>query len=182
MDATSAKTPGPRRRFLALCTSGLAALLGLLVAVPALGYFLAPLRSRLGKSQAGPNFQPIGPLSSLPVGQWKLVSFEVVNQDGWEKASSRRSVWVRRNAGGNTEATVLSPICSHLGCPISWQADRSSFICPCHGGVFDADGKNIAGPPPRPMDAIESRVEAGQLMVRWQDFKIGVAERVAVRE
>jgi menaquinol-cytochrome c reductase iron-sulfur subunit len=182
MDANSAETPGPRRRFLTFCTSALATLLGLLVAVPAVGYFLAPLRSRLGKSQAGPEFQPIGPLDSLPVGQWKLVTFEVVNQDGWEKDSSPRSAWVRRNAAANADATVLSPICTHLGCPVSWQADRSSFVCPCHGGVFDANGKNVAGPPPRPMDPLESRVEAGQLLVRWQDFKIGIAERVAVRE
>jgi len=161
----------------------LATLLGLLVAVPAVGYFFAPLRSRLGKSHAGPEFQPIGPLDSLPVGQWKLVSFEVVNQDGWEKARSRRSVWVRRNAGAAyTDATVLSPTCTHLGCPIRWQPDRASFVCPCHGGVFDANGKNVAGPSPRPMDPLESRVEAGQILVRWQDFKIGVAERVAVRE
>ncbi|HUE14100.1 MAG TPA: ubiquinol-cytochrome c reductase iron-sulfur subunit [Planctomycetaceae bacterium] len=182
MDAKSYKTLGPRRQFLALCTSGLATLMAVLVAIPAMGYFLAPLRSRLGKSQAGQEFQPIGPLDSLSVGQWKLVSFDVVNQDGWEKARSRRSVWVRRNAGANADATVLSPICTHLGCPISWQTDRSSFVCPCHGGVFDANGKNVAGPPPRPMDPIESRVEAGQLLVRWQDFKIGVAERVAVVE
>jgi menaquinol-cytochrome c reductase iron-sulfur subunit len=181
MDADFPETPSPRRRFLTLCTSALATVLGLLVAVPALGYFLAPLRSRLGKSQAGPEFQPIGPLDSLPIGQWKLMSFEVVNQDGWEKARSRRSAWVRRNAEGNTDAMVLSPICTHLGCPVSWQPDRSSFICPCHGGVFDANGNNVAGPPPRPMDPLESRVEAGQLMVRWQDFKIGVAERVPVR-
>lgn len=181
MDASFPEAPGPRRRFLAICTSGLATVLGLLVAVPALGYFLAPLRSRLGESQAGPEVQPIVPLDSLPVGQWKLVSFEVVDQDGWEKARNRRSVWVRRNAGVNMDPLVLSPICTHLGCPVSWQADRSSFICPCHGGVFDANGKNVAGPPPRPMDTLESRVEAGQLMVRWQDFKIGVAERVPVR-
>jgi menaquinol-cytochrome c reductase iron-sulfur subunit len=182
MDADFPETPIPRKRFLALCTSALATLLGLLIAVPTLGYFLAPLRGWMGKSQAGSEFQPIGPLDSLPVGQWKLASFDVVNQDGWEKARSRRSVWVRRNGGTDTDATVLSPICTHLGCPISWQPDRSSFNCPCHGGVFDANGKNVAGPPPRPMDLLESRVEASQLMVRWQEFKIGVAERVPVRD
>jgi menaquinol-cytochrome c reductase iron-sulfur subunit len=160
----------------------LATLLGVLVAVPALGYFLAPLRGRWGKSQSMAEFQPIGPLEILSVGQWKLVSFDVVNQDGWEKARSRRSVWVRRNSATTSDVTILSPICTHLGCPIRWQAKRSSFVCPCHGAVFDADGKNVAGPPPRPMDPIESRAEEGQLFVRWQDFKIGVAQRVAVRD
>jgi menaquinol-cytochrome c reductase iron-sulfur subunit len=181
MDTDYSESPVRRRGFLAFCTGALATLLGALVAIPAFGYFLAPLRGRFGKSQGGGEFQPVGSLDSLPVGQWKLVSFEVVDQDGWEKTRNRRSVWVRRDAA-NAEVTVLSPICPHLGCPISWQPDRSSFNCPCHGGVFDANGKNVAGPPPRPMDRLESRIAGGRLLVRWQDFKIGVAERVPVRE
>jgi hypothetical protein len=93
----------PRRNFLAICTSLLAALLGLMIAVPGLGYFIAPLRGRSERTKGQPGFQPVGPLDSWPVGQWTLVSFEVVNQDGWEKATSRRSVWVRLTK------TALSP-------------------------------------------------------------------------
>ena len=73
---------------------------------------------------------------------------------------------------------MFSPICTHLGCPINWQPERQHFLCPCHGGTFDPQGLVTGGPPPRGMDALEFQVRSGQLWVRWQDFKIGVAQRV----
>jgi menaquinol-cytochrome c reductase iron-sulfur subunit len=172
----------PRRRFLEFCTNALLTVLGLLVIVPGFAYFLAPLRNRLRKTKADSSFQSAGTLDSLPVGQWKLVSFETLDQDGWEKVRGRHAVWVRRESGTVNEIRVLSPICPHLGCPINWQPDRQEFLCPCHGGRFDVQGQQIAGPPPRAMDPIEFHIENGQLLVRWQDFKIGVADRVPVRD
>ena len=50
------------------------------------------------------------------------------------------------------EIEVLSSICPHLGCPLNWHPDHAEFVCPCHGGVFDAHGRHVAGPPPRSMD------------------------------
>ena len=76
--------------------------------------------------------------------------------------------------------TVLSSICPHLGCPINWIADKDQFNCPCHGGIFNADGAHVGGPPPRSMDTLDFEVRAGRLWVRWQDFKIGVPQRVPV--
>jgi Rieske Fe-S protein len=92
----------------------------------------------------------------------------------------RHAVWVRRGPG-EREVTVLSSLCPHLGCPVNWQAERAEFFCPCHGGAFDPAGRNVAGPPPRALDALEFEVRTGRLWVRWQEFKSGVAERVAVR-
>ncbi|MBU2494251.1 MAG: ubiquinol-cytochrome c reductase iron-sulfur subunit [Bacteroidetes bacterium] len=45
-----------------------------------------------------------------------------------------------------------SAICTHLGCTVNWQAGEKEYHCPCHGSKFDKDGKNIAGPAPRPLD------------------------------
>lgn len=45
-----------------------------------------------------------------------------------------------------------SAICTHLGCTVNWQSDEKEYHCPCHGSIFDKDGKNIAGPAPRPLD------------------------------
>jgi phenylpropionate dioxygenase-like ring-hydroxylating dioxygenase large terminal subunit len=54
-------------------------------------------------------------------------------------------------------------------------------MCPCHGGVFNSDGEHVSGPPPRGLDPLaEFKVLNGHLWVRWQDFKIGVADRVPV--
>lgn len=51
--------------------------------------------------------------------------------------------------------TAFSRKCTDLGCLVSWDSSREQFICPCHNGVYDRNGKNIAGPPPRPLDRYE---------------------------
>lgn len=42
---------------------------------------------------------------------------------------------------------AFSSVCPHLGCRVHWESDNARFFCPCHRGVFDKDGKAIAGPP-----------------------------------
>jgi nitrite reductase/ring-hydroxylating ferredoxin subunit len=42
----------------------------------------------------------------------------------------------------------ISARCTHLGCMVSWNKDHHMFLCPCHGGKFDADGRNVEGPHP----------------------------------
>jgi menaquinol-cytochrome c reductase iron-sulfur subunit len=169
-----------RRRFLAVCTDGVVALLGACIAVPALAYVLAPVRRWTGRKGAGEDFQNVGALEQLPLDQWHLVSLQLTQRDGWEEVRLRHGVWVRRSKDP-AKIEVLSSICPHLGCPLNWHPDHAEFVCPCHGGVFDAQGRHIAGPPPRSMDSLEYRVENGYLFIRWQDFKVGVAERIPVR-
>jgi Rieske Fe-S protein len=49
--------------------------------------------------------------------------------------------------------------CTHLLCPVLYQHDKERIYCPCHEGVFDPDsGKNLAGPPPRPLNGIKVEV------------------------
>ncbi len=169
-----------RRRFLRLCTDALLAVIGLLLAIPVFGYMSAPfLRKRRGGS-GGTAYVELGPINDLSVGEWRLLSLEVVREDGWEKARQRHAVWVRRDGNSDAELTVLSPICPHLGCPVNWHPDVKEFICPCHGGTFDAKGQHIAGPPPRSMDPLPYEIHDGQLWVKWEDFKIGVARRIPV--
>lgn len=49
--------------------------------------------------------------------------------------------------------TVLSNSCAHLGCPVRWviTEGEGEFLCPCHGGIYNINGKYVAGPPPRGM-------------------------------
>jgi Rieske Fe-S protein len=169
-----------RRSFLSFLTKALLGVIGLCLAAPAIAYVASPLWKR--RRTAGPDaeFADAGALADLPVGDWRAVTLEVVRRDGWETTRTRRTVWVRRSAGGDRDVLVLSPICPHLGCPINWSPDRSEFACPCHKGTFDASGQLVSGPPPRGMDSLEWEVRAGRLFVRWQDFKIGVARPVPV--
>jgi Rieske Fe-S protein len=151
-----------------------------MLAIPAVAYFVGPLRKKSEDGDAAGAFQDAGPLSEIPVGEWRLLSVDMVQQDGWKKSRVKHAIWVHRKEKGEQSITVLSSICPHLGCPINWHPDQTQFICPCHGGIFNKDGDHTGGPPPRSMDPLPYEVRAGRLRVRWQDFKIGVAERIPV--
>jgi menaquinol-cytochrome c reductase iron-sulfur subunit len=165
---------------LSFLTRALTGVLGLCLAAPAIAYVTSPLWRRRGSGGSGADFSDAGALADLPVGEWRAVTVEVVRRDGWETTRTRRTAWVRRSAEGEPAVTVLSPICPHLGCPITWSPTRAQFVCPCHKGTFDGDGGLVSGSPPRGMDALEWEVRSGRLFVRWQDFKIGAARRSPV--
>lgn len=67
------------------------------------------------------------------------------------------------NHNGNVRA--LSTVCTHLGCRAAWEENRQQFVCPCHVGVFDANGMVISGPPPRPLNEFAVEVKAGNIYV-----------------
>jgi cytochrome b6-f complex iron-sulfur subunit len=65
---------------------------------------------------------------------------------------------------------ALSARCTHLGCMVVWNRDHRVFLCPCHGGKYDAEGHNVEGPPPRPLDALGIRLDDdGFLVVNLDD-------------
>ncbi|MGC8782512.1 MAG: ubiquinol-cytochrome c reductase iron-sulfur subunit, partial [Anaerolineae bacterium] len=66
------------------------------------------------------------------------------------------------------ELKVLSDVCTHLGCRVTWHEDRRAFVCPCHDGFFAADGSVISGPPPKPLNSLSYRIENGQIQVRLE--------------
>ncbi len=64
---------------------------------------------------------------------------------------------------------ALSSTCPHLGCQVHWQAQNDRFFCPCHNGVFTAEGKAIAGPPADAGQALLQfplRVDRGLLFIQ----------------
>jgi hypothetical protein len=52
-----------------------------------------------------------------------------------------------------------------VGCPVRYVAAAESFVCPCHGGVYDFTGRRVGGPPPRPLDRFYTLVRDGQVLV-----------------
>jgi menaquinol-cytochrome c reductase iron-sulfur subunit len=60
---------------------------------------------------------------------------------------------------------AISTRCMHLGCPVRFVPASERFICPCHGGVYDFQGKVDGGPPVRPLDRFYTRIRNGQLEV-----------------
>src|SRR5439155_203485 len=79
------------------------------------------------------------------------------------------ALWVRRREqSGPQMFQVFNVNCTHLGCPVNWQAGAKLFLCPCHGGVFYSDGTVAGGPPPRPIFEREWQVSGDRLLVRQQ--------------
>jgi len=74
------------------------------------------------------------------------------------KPSSSSAALSRRPCSFTSSTRALSATCSHLGCRVRWDAPRKQFLCPCHGGTYDRDGKVVAGPPPRGLDPVNVRL------------------------
>ena len=67
---------------------------------------------------------------------------------------------------------ALKAVCSHMECNIAYKAEERRFYCPCHKGWYDENGRNIAGPPPKPLEFFEYRVEDGKLIVYRKGVKV----------
>ena len=61
--------------------------------------------------------------------------------------------------------TLCIGLCTHLGCIPSYKPSTQQFICACHGGIFDANGVNVFGPPPRPMDIPPFKIDGTKLVL-----------------
>ena len=70
---------------------------------------------------------------------------------------------------GEREVKAISTVCTHLGCTVYWQADKSEFFCPCHQGIFDKDGNVVSGPPPRPLDTYKVELEGDNVFIYFKD-------------
>jgi len=55
---------------------------------------------------------------------------------------------------------ILAVNCAHLGCPVEWFQESGLFMCPCHGGVYYANGERASGPPPRASNNVANHVES----------------------
>ncbi len=143
--------------------------MGALLSVPVLRYVLYPLYAKA----SGTEWSDVGSVSEFAGGTEpvrKTITF--AQRDGWREVVSAQSVYVHRSGDGNFK--VLSAICPHLGCSVSWQQGQEEFVCPCHGGRFAPDGKHISGPPPRGMDPLPTRINNGKLQVHFEYFRSNV--------
>ena len=68
-----------------------------------------------------------------------------------------------RTADGNYKA--FSAACTHLNCTVQYRSDLKQIWCACHNGVYDLNGKNAGGPPPRPLDEYKINVQGGEIVV-----------------
>ena len=103
-----------------------------------------------------------GPVSDIPTGDIATLTMRYDIKNGLYTQANTVPVLISRT--GN-EIVCFKASCPHLGCIVKWDALSGRFRCACHGGIFDREGKVIAGPPPRPLDRYAFKVESGHLLV-----------------
>ncbi len=67
---------------------------------------------------------------------------------------------------------ALKGVCTHMECNVAYRPAERKFYCPCHKGWFDENGRNIQGPPPKPLEIFDYRVEEDKLIVARKGFKV----------
>ncbi len=130
----------------------------ILTGFPLASYFIAPaLKKATGK------WVNFGAVENLSSGSIEMLTYEFMVKDGWLVLPQRGFVWVKIDKDHNIK--VFSSTCTHLACNVIWQEDANQFICPCHSGRFDSDGKPVAGPPTKPLSVLEHKIEEDKLLV-----------------
>lgn len=121
---------------------------------------------------------PVAELEAIPE-DGTPVSFPVVIPepgDGWNRLPPTEvgSVWLLREGPA---VRAFSTVCPHLGCGVDWSAAEREFVCRCHDSWFSADGAARAGPSPRGLDELETKLEDGVVRVRFLRFALNVPEQ-----
>ncbi len=130
------------------------------VGVPAIFYIAGPAAEDAGVAE----WIRLGAASSVEPGRPTLMKANIERRSGYLTTNEELSVFVTTDNG--TEFTVLSNVCTHLGCRVRWVDEQDGFFCPCHNAVFNADGSVASGPPPSPLDEFEVKVEESQIFIK----------------
>jgi Rieske Fe-S protein len=139
-------------------------------ALPALGFALGPVF----KDTVPEQWQDVG-----AVGDFNPTTYvpRVININPAIGEAGKSTVYVRKATSKDVSPSdrdqhikplpfvAISTRCAHLGCPVRYIQASQKFVCPCHGGIYDVQGKVIGGPPVRPLDRFYTRVIAGRVQV-----------------
>lgn len=148
-----------RRHFMQWIIGAISTVIGLGLGIPAIAYIVGPSLKKVEEQ----NWINLGSVSKVEIGLPTLFKTKIQRQTGWIANEEEVSVYVLTENG--RDFVAMSNICSHLGCRVRWIEDREEFFCPCHNGVFDRDGKVVSGPPPKPLNRYNTKVEDGHLYI-----------------
>jgi Rieske Fe-S protein len=130
--------------------------------IPYAGYLLS-----IRKTQ--PSWIKLGSVADFTAGETRLVTFDNTLGTPWDGKLSHTGVYVRYEgpeASATDQFRIFVVNCAHLGCPVSWFPQSGLFMCPCHGGVYYANGDRASGPPTRGLFQCEWRVRRGELEIQ----------------
>jgi len=196
-----------RRTFFASLTHVVGLFIGLPLAFPVLKYLMKPMYAPFDNGWL--KIGNVGKIKADDVGtQFKYK--RKVKEAYLPEAEIEKNVWILkatpavldkvyqgkdmefRDATGNTIWTnkkdvpyvVFSGKCPHLGCGFKWRQHKvlgQVFLCPCHLSIYDASGKVLDGPAPRPLDPLPIQVSAsGEVQIIDMEFKAGTKSQTRI--
>ncbi|WP_310572239.1 Rieske (2Fe-2S) protein [Gemmatimonas sp.] len=174
-------TPAPdRRNFVAKAAS---IIVGGLISVVAPVAGLFTLFDPLRRKTDARGLVRVASLASLETnGQPRKFPVLDTLVDAWNKTENVPvgSVYLQRT--GDATVRVLNSVCPHLGCSVGYNASTRGYFCPCHRSSFTLDGAiaDPKSPSPRGMDELEAVVRDGEVWVRFQNFRKGSPDKIAV--
>jgi Rieske Fe-S protein len=155
-----------RRRFMTLSAHSAGAIATAAITIPVLGFAVGPIFRRLPVM-----WQPVAPVGDVPLDTDMSATIRLT-PDNIGEANKSTVFLRRRDPAIDTEPIdrfshfiALSSRCAHVGCPVGYHDAARSFVCPCHGGVYDFRGRRTGGPPPRPLDRFLTRVRNGMVEI-----------------
>ena len=138
-----------RRRFIdILLGAGIIGTIGAIV-YPVTNYLIPP-----EKREPKVSSLKLGKISEFELNSSQIVKF------------GRIPVIVVRDDLGNMKA--LAATCTHLDCIVQYRKDTKQIICACHNGVYDLRGRNVSGPPPKPLDEFSVTIIEDEIIITSQ--------------
>lgn len=155
----SATRPAGRRNFFVRVIQAVHGAMGATLAV-IVGRAMGGPAAQAGGSE---HWLPAADISRLEDGRPTTVTLRVVRRDGMTDVVDRRVVYLLRQGDA---VRALDSTCTHLGCRTAYNAASACIECPCHGGVFNAEGAVIGGPPPAPLKELTTRLDGTRVLVQ----------------
>jgi len=196
-----------RRTFFTHFTNVIGFLIGLPLAYPILRYLMKPMYlpfdngwlkvgnvSKIKQDDVGVQFkykkkvkEAYMPEYEIEKNVWVLKATPAVLEKIFQgkdiefRDASGKAIWTNKK---EIPYVAFSGKCPHLGCGYKWRQHKTLgqvFLCPCHLSIFDASGKVLDGPAPRPLDALPMKLSAdGEVEIIDMEFKAGTRSQVRI--
>lgn len=136
------------------------------IAAPLLRYLFSPVTR--GRSPGRLAWVSLGPAAKFPAGQTRFATYRNPAVGPSDGETAKVACWVRNVDGRRFQVFAVN--CAHLGCPVRWFPQSDLFMCPCHGGVYYADGSRASGPPERGLFEYRYKIAGGDLFIEAGDM------------
>lgn len=147
MNQQAGDVPQPEKRsILKFILSGGVFALGASVFYPIIAYLKPPKQAEVEVTSV-----KAGKLGELEKDSGKIIKF------------GTKPVILVRSASG--ELRAFSATCTHLDCTVQYKKDMGMIWCACHNGKYDLTGRNVSGPPPKPLEEFRVILQGEDILI-----------------